>query len=107
MRNELGILFFALVVGGILFLACLQFGIIGAAPLVFGLAVVVGVLFSSVSYMAQNAMPVPELVKQIAVWFGVVVLLPLAVWYGTSVLSPPPDWKKYSKSEEKLNERMM
>jgi len=49
---------------------------------------------------------VRELVKQIAVWLGIVVLLPLAVWYSTSAFSPPPDWKKHSRSTSRLDEKI-
>src|SRR5947208_97172 len=57
--------------------------------------------------MAMNAVDgVRELVKQIAVWLGIVVLLPLTVWYGTNVFSPPPNWKEYAKATSRIEERI-
>ena len=49
---------------------------------------------------------VREFVKQIAVWFAIVVLLPLTVWYGTGAFSPPPEWKEYTKATSRLEDRI-
>src|SRR5438128_5867374 len=56
--------------------------------------------------MAQDVTTIREFVKQIAVWLGVVVSLPLSVWYGTSAFSPPPDNKEYSKATSRLDEKI-
>ena len=47
-----------------------------------------------------------EPVKQIAIWFGVIGLIPLSAWYGTATFSPPPDSKGYHKSMARLQERI-
>jgi hypothetical protein len=58
--------------------------------------------------MMHATMPsIRELVKQIAVWLGIVVLLPLSVWFGTSVVSPPPDSKDYATKMGRLEGRIM
>jgi hypothetical protein len=57
--------------------------------------------------MAIETIPtVREIVKQIAVWFGIFVLLPLSVWFGTSLISPPPDSKDYANKTGRLEERV-
>ena len=50
-----------------------------------GFALLVGLLMAN-----DGILTVRELVKQIAVWLGIIVLLPMSVWYGTSAVSPPP-----------------
>lgn len=45
------------------------------------------------------------LVRQVAIWAGIVAFLPLAVWYGGALVSPPPDWKRYTKEEAELQRR--
>lgn len=93
----------ALVVAGAvgLSLLFLGFGLASqAAALALGPVVFLGVV------MAQDAMTIRELVKQIAVWLGVVILLPLVVWYGTSAFSPPPDAKEYSRSTSRIDEQI-
>ncbi len=32
--------------------------------------------------------------------------MPLTVWYGTNVFSPPPNWKEYTRSAERIEERI-
>src|SRR5438067_12705315 len=49
---------------------------------------------------------VREFVKQIAVWLGIVTLLPLSVWYATNAFSPPPDWKQHARTTTRLDERI-
>ena len=49
---------------------------------------------------------VREPIKQIAIWFGVVGLLPLTAWYGTAAYSPPPDSDEYYKSTSRLEEKI-
>jgi hypothetical protein len=46
-----------------------------------------------------------EIVKQIAIWLSIAVLLPLSVWFGTSAVSPPPDWKEYARSIARVDEK--
>jgi energy-coupling factor transporter transmembrane protein EcfT len=57
--------------------------------------------------MTHNAdIGIRELVKQIAVWLGIVVLLPLAIWYGVSAFSTPPDKRENAKALAKINEQI-
>jgi hypothetical protein len=49
---------------------------------------------------------VREPLKQIAIWLGVVGLLPLTAWYGTAAYDPPPDSEEYSKSSKRVEEKM-
>lgn len=49
---------------------------------------------------------VREPLKQIAVWLGVVGLLPLTAWYGTAAYSPPPDSEEYNKAATRFDERI-
>jgi hypothetical protein len=107
MRIHVGILVLALLIGAVLYVAAVLFNSsLKAAHLLF--AVIFGIALISDLFiaMAQQAVYVRELVKQIAVWLGVVVLLPLSVWFGTSAFSPPPDRKKYDRSEERLDVRI-
>jgi len=55
-------------------------------------------------YVAMET--VREFVKQIAVWLGIMTLLPMSVWYGTSAFSPPPDWKEHARTTARLDERI-
>ena len=48
----------------------------------------IGLLLCLGVAMAQNAVYVREFVKQLAVWLGVVILLPLVVWSCTTVPTP-------------------
>src|SRR5437867_9130532 len=106
MRLEIGILVVAVIVGLILYVVARLLGLFGTAPLVFAAVVAIGVALCVITLMAQNAVNIRELVKQVAIWLGVVTLLPLAVWYGTSAFSPPPDWKKYGKSTSRIDEKV-
>ena len=63
-------------------------------------------LFAGIIMATNTIDGVREVVKQIAVWLGIVVLLPLTVWYGTNVFSPPPNWKEYTKSAERIEQRI-
>jgi len=109
MRIQVGVLVVALIVGlvvglGLSLLADLKgFFLLGPLPV---LPVTLGLVFCLGTLMTQNAVNIRELVKQIAVWLGIVVLVPLVVWYGTSAFHPPPDWKQYSRSTARLEERI-
>ncbi|MBV9125922.1 MAG: hypothetical protein JO112_21435 [Planctomycetes bacterium] len=99
----------ALVAGAVVYLVArlgLFRGLATSAPLAFGLAGVYGMSFGLLITMTPNPVHTQEWVKQVAVWLGIVALLPLAVWYGTSVYRPPPEWKKYSQSESRLEEQI-
>ena len=61
-------------------------------------------LLSILEYRAMQT--VRELMKQIAIWLGIVTLLPLSVWYATSAFSPPPDWKQHARTTARLDERI-
>src|SRR3984957_7276972 len=107
MRIQSGILVFALIVGLILYRLWILLGLSPSlAPWLVVLAVGVGGLICLLASLAQDMANTKEFVKQIAVWLAIMVLLPLAVWYGTSAFSPPPDWKGYSKSTARLQERI-
>jgi hypothetical protein len=49
---------------------------------------------------------VREPLKQIAVWIGIVGLLPLTAWYGTAAYSPFPDAEEFSKSTIRYEEKI-
>ncbi len=49
---------------------------------------------------------VREPLKQIAIWSGVVGLLPLTAWYGTAAYSPPPESEEYNKSTTRYEEKI-
>ena len=49
---------------------------------------------------------VREPLKQIAIWFGVIGLIPLSAWYGAATYSPPPDTKEYYKSTARFEEKI-
>ena len=73
----------------------------------FSHAVGGAVLCSAAAFAGVGAMDgIREVVKQLAVWLGVVVLLPLTAWYGTSAFSPPPDWKQHTKDLARLDEQI-
>jgi len=56
--------------------------------------------------MTYNAeISIRELVKQIAVWLGIVILLPLATWYGVSAFSTR-DSSENAKALAKINEQL-
>jgi putative Mn2+ efflux pump MntP len=106
MRVEVAIVVLALAIG---LAVALLLSLFGLAPPAFGLAIglTVGVVLAACLLMGYYAMDsVRELVKQIAVWLGIVVLLPLAVWFGTSIFSQPPDWRQYHKSTSRLDEKI-
>src|SRR5688500_18045483 len=117
MRTQLGLLILALIAAGVLYVVSVLVAFVDAAPLdlklpiavplVLKLPIFVRIFFAIFTYMAQNAMTVQEIVKQVAVWFGIVALLPLAVWYGTSVYSASPDWKKFSKEQLRIEEKIL
>ena len=46
-----------------------------------------------------------EPVKQIGVWLGIVVLLPLSTWYGTSTFSPPTNLEEARKKAAQLDKK--
>ena len=70
-------------------------------------AIGVFALLSSILLARYNEMAsIREFVKQIAVWLGIVVLLPMSVWYATSAFSPPPDWKQHARTTTRLDERI-
>src|SRR5262249_2303040 len=106
MRVEAGILVLTLLLGLALYALSGLLGLFLASPWVFGLAAGIRLVLYLLVVMAQNAVSIRELVKQIAVWLGIVVLLPLAVWYGTSAFSPPPDWKRHSRDNARLDEKV-
>jgi hypothetical protein len=116
MRTETTGLGAALIVGAIL-LALLAVASIGTTVVFYGRYAIasfhlfgcaaIGCLILGVAIMTQDTtVGIREFVKQVAVWLGIVVLLPFAVWYGTSAFSPPPDWKRYTREEERLTERL-
>jgi hypothetical protein len=49
---------------------------------------------------------VREPLKQIAIWVGIVGLLPLTAWYGTAANDPPPDSDEYSKAATRFEEKI-
>lgn len=105
MRVEIAIVVFALAVGLLAGLLVILFGYSFALGSAAGLTV--GTVLSVCLLMGYGAVDsIREPVKQIAVWLGIVVLLPLSVWYGTSAISPPPDRKEYSRSIQRLDERI-
>jgi hypothetical protein len=113
MRVQVGSLVAALIVGSVVGLGlCLLLVFSGIAigllstPVIIGCSVALGLIFCLGTLMTQNAVNIREFVKQIAVWLGVVVLVPLVVWYGTSAFHPPPDGKQYSRSTERLEEKI-
>src|SRR5437773_1588824 len=64
------------------------------------------VVLSACLLMGDDAMAsIREFVKQIAVWLGIVTLLPLSVWYATGTFSPPPDWKQHARDVARLDEK--
>src|SRR5438309_7380700 len=75
--------------------------VIAVLVLTFGLILPV---FLILEYVAMET--VREFVKQIAVWLGIMTLLPMSVWYGTSAFSPPPDWKEHARTTARLDERI-
>ncbi|OAI50201.1 hypothetical protein AYO44_05890 [Planctomycetaceae bacterium SCGC AG-212-F19] len=107
MRTQITIVVVAFGIG--LGVGCLLplFGF-GSPKLGVAVALTIGVILSVCILMGYDAMSnsIQEVVKQIAVWLGVVVLLPLTVWYGTSAVSPPPDWKEFSRSTARLEEKI-
>src|SRR5437868_4347577 len=104
MRTEPAILIVSLAIGMAAYLLLTFFGL-SYWPIAVLPALVAFVLLSIVMAYTDSE-SVRELVKQIAVWLGIVVLLPMSVWYGTSAFSPPPDWKQYSKSTSRIDERI-
>ena len=68
---------------------------------------VIGVALFACPLTAYHAMyTVRELLKQVALWLGIVVLLPLVAWFGTSAFHPPPDPDRYVKPAERVAERI-
>jgi energy-coupling factor transporter transmembrane protein EcfT len=106
MRAETAIAALALVVGVALVPpAILGIGFASVPMLGGAVALVAGSIYYLV--MTHNAeISFRELVKQIAVWLGIVVLLPLAIWYGVSAFSTPPDAKENAKALAKINEQL-
>jgi hypothetical protein len=49
---------------------------------------------------------VREPLKQIAIWVGIVALLPLTSWYGTAAYRPPPDSEEYNKSTTRFEDKI-
>ena len=100
MRNQLIAFGIALAVALIVFLVLLEFGF-SAIAYAAAIAAAVGLLIFGSIVMATNATHLPrELVKQIIVWLGIVVLLPLSVWYGTSTFAQTPKWKEQKMAAE-------
>jgi hypothetical protein len=111
MRSEPAILIVPLATGAIVFfgvrILALVLGVhVGVVAAAYIAAAITLLLIFLVCLMASSSESVRELVKQIAVWLGIVVLLPMSVWYGTSAFSPPPDWKHYSKTTSRLDEKI-
>lgn len=55
--------------------------------------------------MSNEIFQLREFLKQLAVWFGIVALVPLVVWYGTSLVHAPPDGDKYQAAFNSIEER--
>jgi putative Mn2+ efflux pump MntP len=112
MRSEPAILIVPLAVAAAVVLGvhlALVLGVPGASVLVGWsrlIAVTTFLVVFLVCLMASSSESIREFVKQIAVWLGILVLLPMSVWYGTSAFSPPPDWKHYSKATSRLDEKI-
>src|SRR5947199_8485175 len=104
MRTEVAIPVLVLALGLVVCVLLVLFGFPVQARLV--LILTVGSALCLSILMAHNtANSIREPVKQIAIWLGIVALLPLAVWYGVSLFRPPPEWKKYAKAEQEIEER--
>jgi hypothetical protein len=80
--------------------------IVLSAALQFLLPVaIIGTIGGGVFLLARNPMELlRSFMKQVAVFLGITVLLPLAVWYGTGVFCPPPEG--YSRHEHEIEEQV-
>jgi len=96
----------------VVFLLCLSlalfsvyagFSVTGLPVLLVGAGLAIGI---GINLYEANQTMYRELVKQIAIWLGIVALLPLSVWFGTSAFSPPPDDKEHSKAQAKIEEQI-
>jgi hypothetical protein len=95
---------FALAV--IVFVVFITFGFLKLLLLIGVLAAIL--ILGGMVIMAINARYCPpEIVKQIIVWLGIVVLLPFSVWYGTSTFTKAPDWKEHSRASARLDARIL
>jgi len=48
-----------------------------------------------------------EWAKQLGVWLGIAVLLPLVAYFGTAAFSPPPDGEEFARVQARLNEELV